>query len=96
MATSSPTSIAQIAFRLRSTREALELTPTELCKQVGIRTNTWSQWENGKGRPELDKGLLLCDKLGVTLDWIYRGDPGGLPVRIASKLRILTDRAKAS
>jgi hypothetical protein len=26
--------------------------------------------------------VLICRTTGVTLDWIYRGDPSGLPLRL--------------
>lgn len=82
-----PRHIDQIAYRLKLTRTvALEIGQTELCALVGIKTNTYNQWEMGKGRPELDKAMLLCEALGYTLDWIYRGDPAGLPYAIASKI----------
>lgn len=88
-----PTHLDLIAFRLRSTRLALELSQAELCRLTGIATNTWNQYEKGISRPELDKALILCEKLGITLDWIYRGDPSGLPLRITEKLRPLRPSA---
>ena len=86
MPTRQPSHVELIAFRLRSTRIALELSQAELCRLTGIATNTWNQWEKGIGRPELDKALILCDKLGITIDWIYRGDPSGLPLRITQRM----------
>ena len=65
------------------------LNQTELCRLTGIATNTWNQYEKQAKRPELDKALLMCEKLGWTLDWIYRGDPSGLPLRITEKMQPL-------
>jgi transcriptional regulator with XRE-family HTH domain len=84
--THSPTEIQEIAKRLIDTRGALGYSQAELFKSAGIRTNTYNQWEMAKGRPQLDEALKLCTRLGYTLDWIYRGDPSGLPYRITSKL----------
>ena len=78
----SPTSVSAIAARLIQTREALGLTQTELCRSSGIERNTYNQWEKGRNRPDLDKAFLLCETFGLTLDWIYRGDPSGLPSRL--------------
>ena len=78
--------VEQIAYRLRLSREALGLSPAELCRITGIRPNTYSQWENAKGRPRLDEARLLRKYLGYTLDWIYEGIPSGLPMPILSQL----------
>ena len=81
-----PSQVERIAANLKAAREALDLSPAELCRRTGIQPNTYSQWEGAKGRPSLDEALRLCAGLGYTLDWIYRGDPSGLPARIASRL----------
>lgn len=78
--------IDAIAERLRVTREALGLSPAELCRLTGIKPNTYSQWEKGRGRPRLDEARLLRRNLGYTLDWIYEGDRAGLPHSIAAKI----------
>ena len=79
-------SVDAIAHRLRVTREALGLTQTELCRRTGIATNTYNQWEMGRGRPDLDQAMKLCNAFRYTLDWIYRGDSAGLPGNLALKL----------
>lgn len=79
---------AVIGERLVRARLALGLTQSELADAAGIGRNTYNQWERGKGRPGLGEALKLCDKFGLTLDWIYRGDPSGLPFRIASGLQL--------
>lgn len=87
MATPSPSEVQRIAHRLIITREnGLEISQADLCRITGIKTNTYNQWEMAKGRPRLDEAKLLCDHFGYTLDWIYRGDPSGLPFKITSKL----------
>jgi transcriptional regulator with XRE-family HTH domain len=78
--------LQEIADRLRASRLALGIKPAELCRMTGIKPNTYSQWENAKGRPNLDEAMRLCDVLGYTLDWIYLGDPSGLPLAFTSKL----------
>jgi antitoxin component HigA of HigAB toxin-antitoxin module len=42
---------------------------------------------SGKKRLGLDSALLLCERYGVTLDWIYRGDYGSLPLRTEIEIR---------
>jgi transcriptional regulator with XRE-family HTH domain len=90
-----PTSVLSIAGRLTALREELGLNQAEICRLTGVEPNTWNQWEKAKGRPELDKALLVCGATGVTLDWIYRGNPAGLPYDLAQKL-IIHNKAHAS
>ena len=78
--------VDQIAVRLRLSREALGIKPAELCRITGIKPNTYSQWEAAKGRPRLDEARLLRRHFGITLDWIYEGDPSGLPHSLTSKM----------
>lgn len=79
-----------IAERLRASQAALGLKSAEVCRLTGIRPNTYSQWLNAKGRPRLDEAMMLCDQFGYTLDWIYFGDPAGLPYSLASELGLPT------
>ena len=79
-------SIEAIAHRLRATRAALGLEQAPFCRRAGIAPNTYNQFERAKGRPSLDMALKLCDAYGLTLDWIYRGDPSGLPYELARSL----------
>ena len=78
--------LREIAARLLAGQEALGLNAVSVCRLAGIKTNTYSQWVNAKGRPQLDEAMRLCDTFGYTLDWIYLGDPSGLPYALASKL----------
>lgn len=83
---SQKTSIAAIAHRLRVTREALQLTPSQFADGAGIKRNTYSQWEAAKGRPQLDQAMALCQKYRLTLDWIYFGVADGLPLNLAREV----------
>ena len=76
----------RVARNLRRARIALGLRPADICRRTGIRPNAYSQWESAKQVPRLDQAFLLCERLGYTLEWIYRGDPSGLPKRIADNL----------
>ena len=79
--------IKLLANRIKMTREALELSAAELCKTIGIKENRWSQYESGERKITLQVADLLCDEFGLTLDWIYRGNPAGLPHEFRLKLR---------
>jgi transcriptional regulator with XRE-family HTH domain len=84
--TQNPRSPAAIGHRLGLFREALGLTAAQLCREIGLAENTWSQWEIGKRNPDKLYIYKLVDTYGVTLDWIYLGNPAGLPYQLASKL----------
>ena len=74
------------ARRLIATREALGLRPSQFCEAAGIARSAYSNWEAGEKRPGLSAAIKLVKVHGLTLDWIYLGDPSGLPSRIVSKL----------
>lgn len=79
-------SIAAIAARLIATRKALEMNQSVFAATAGVKNRTYNQWEKAKGRPGLDDAIKLADAYGLTLDWIYFGDPSGLPVRLIGKI----------
>ena len=79
-------SLDAIAARLRATREAFGLGQNEFARRAGIASNTYNQYEQAKNLPRLDFANQICDTYGITLDWIYRGDRSGLPMRIANLL----------
>lgn len=79
-----------IARRLTETREILGLSQAELCREIKITPNRWSGYENDtkKRKITLEVAIKLCDRYGITLDWIYRGDPAALPSHIRAKIRL--------
>jgi transcriptional regulator with XRE-family HTH domain len=78
-----------VAYRLELTREALGLSPTELCKIVGMRPNQWSQYVDPKGKRRItvDAVFRLKDEFGITLEWVYDGDHSRLPADLREKIR---------
>ena len=71
----SPHSIGE---RLSLMRNVFGMTQTDFGKGAGSKKSTYNQYEKGKERPSLDEAIKLCDKYGLTLDWIYLGDTRGL------------------
>lgn len=86
-----PESNKLLAARLKSTREALDLVPAELCKRLKIGANAWSQYESGARRITIPVAIKFCNEYGLTLDWIYRADPSRLPYEL--RLRLPADVA---
>lgn len=75
-----------LAKRLKSTREALDLKPADVCKILKVGANAWSQYESGERRITLRVAIKLCEAYGLTLDWVYRADPSRLPHDVRIKL----------
>ena len=85
-----PSSVDQIAYRLRITRAALGHTQAVMSQLAGSSTEgqAWGNYESGERRISLDHALALCAKLGMTLEWIYRGNIHSLPADLAEKIQI--------
>jgi transcriptional regulator with XRE-family HTH domain len=82
-------SLPAIASRLRRTREALGFKKQkDFAERAGIMPPTYNQWEKAKVYPDLQFAIRLRDEYNISLDWIYLGEPSGLPYHIARLLRI--------
>lgn len=78
--------VQAIAARLRAARAAMGIDQAELCRRTGIKPNTYNQWEQEKGAPSRLEARKLKKALGWTLDYVFEGDPAGMPGYIAVKL----------
>lgn len=79
-----------VGRRLRLTREALRLTQREFSTRAGIAVNTYGQYETGTRLISPARAIELCDQYGLTLDWIYRGEAGDLPYKLAAAVKALS------
>lgn len=79
--------LKSLGNRLKSTREALELSQADLCKILRVKANRWSQYESGERRITIDVANRLCDEFSLSLDWIYRANPSQLPHGLRLKMR---------
>lgn len=73
--------------RLKRTREALGFS---VRRQFAVTTEVdqtnLARWELGEVLVPPVYVVRLKDQFGVSLDWIYAGDAGGLPRRLADTL----------
>jgi transcriptional regulator with XRE-family HTH domain len=77
----------QIARRLRRVREIYGPSLTDFCQEYKFSVSQWSNYESGF-KPSLAVAEQLVAQIpGLTLDWIYRGETGGLTVIQAKILR---------
>ncbi|MFS9152402.1 helix-turn-helix transcriptional regulator [Streptococcus infantis] len=54
--------------RLKTLRKEKKLTQKELAEQIGIKQNSYSDWETGKNEPSLENLIKLADLFEVSLD----------------------------
>lgn len=80
---------ADIGERLKLVRNVLGYSQLEFCEEAGIAPNTYNQLERGKKRPSVENAIALCEAYDITLDWIYRGEMGGLKHKTVQAIRAL-------
>ncbi len=85
-----PGNLKAVGARLRAARLALGLTQKDLYEPLGVKPATWNHWESGKRLPDPLVMAKLKDMLGISMDWIYAGDPSALPFSLA---RVVLDDA---
>lgn len=76
-----------VGRRLALTRKALGLIQTQIAEDTGLDQPRYSQYESGKRLLTLEAAMLLCERYNLTLDWLFRGDPSGLPYRLADAIK---------
>jgi DNA-binding XRE family transcriptional regulator len=81
-----PVTPKTIGRRLLRTRQALKLSQAEFCRQIGVERNLYNPFEKGRRRITIDVAMKIRDRYGVTLDWIYAGDPHDLPSELYHQL----------
>lgn len=67
--------------RLRKLRKALDLTQQELADKIGIKRNSYANYETGRNTP-IDAILIsICREFNVNEEWLRTG-VGGMFVKI--------------
>lgn len=56
------------ADKLKEKRKEVNLTQKEIAEQIGIKQNTYSDWETGRTQPNLDYLSKLAHILDTTTD----------------------------
>jgi len=75
------------AKRLELTRIALGFeSQVDFCKEIRVQKNVYNPFEKGKRRISLGIAMKIRRRFGISLDWIYCGDPASLPVHVYRKL----------
>jgi ribosome-binding protein aMBF1 (putative translation factor) len=72
--------------RLVATRKALGMSARDMQELLNISKARLNHWENERHLPDITAMLALKRLRGVSLDWVFAGDPSGLPNRILQHL----------
>src|SRR5690349_12012771 len=81
-----------VGKRLRLLRNALSLSMDQIADSIGMasRSSSWAAYETGKYMIPVHNAGALCDRHGITLDWLYRGLYSvGMPFDLANAIRAL-------
>ena len=63
-----------VALRLRAVMEAFQITThPKLAEVCGTSRSVVNNWLMGDNLPRVPEMIRLCERTGITLDWIYRG-----------------------
>ncbi len=82
-----------VARRLTLARAAYGLDQQEFATRAGLSQPQYNQFETGRRVLTLAAAMRLCEEYNLTLDWLFRDDPSGLPRDLWLKIRDLS-RAK--
>lgn len=67
--------------RVREKRKQLHLTQVDLGEKAGIAQSRISTIEAGNAKDiSLDEAAKIADKLGVSIEWLYKGDESARPI----------------
>lgn len=73
------TEYAEIGARLAAIRAAFsDLSQKAWAERNGFEATQWNNWERGTSRIPVENAERLCERYGLTLDFIYRGRRDGL------------------
>lgn len=78
-----------VARRLTLARLAYGLDQQAFGARAGLSQPQYNQFETGKRLLTLQSAMRLCDEYNLTLDWLYRDDPSGLPADLWLKIRAI-------
>lgn len=56
---------------IKRLRKNKGLKQQEIAELLGVKQNTYSDWENGKTDPSFENLVKLADLLDVSLDWLF-------------------------
>lgn len=58
--------------RIKEFRKKKKLSQRDISKKLGIKQNTFSQWETEKRIPDIKQGIKLAEILETTVESLYK------------------------
>ena len=65
--------MSDLLKRVYSLMEKAEIRPTQLAKELGMSTSTFSDWAKGKGSPSLKAVMQFSEYFNVSMDYLVYG-----------------------
>lgn len=63
----------EVGQRLRQIRKDSGLSQEQFAQALGVTRQAVSKWESGQSLPDLENIVLICERFGVSADYILRG-----------------------
>lgn len=81
---------ALIGLRLRRIREHFGINESQesFGRRFGVEKTAWSNYETGARPLPVHVADRICHNLGLSLDWIYRGNGVAIPPALLSKIEL--------
>ncbi|CUH60265.1 helix-turn-helix domain-containing protein [Thalassobacter stenotrophicus] len=77
----------EIGVRLERIRQAFsDDSQKAWAEKNRFNITQYNNWEKGNRRIPVERAMDLCDRYGVTLDFVYRGRSDGLPESLRKSL----------
>mgnify|MGYP001853454144 FL=1 len=57
---------------IKEFRKKKNLSQSDISKMLGIKQNTFSQWETGERKPNVVQGIKLAKILDTTVESLYK------------------------
>lgn len=71
--------LSDLLKRVYDLMEKAEIKPTQLSKELGMSTSTFSDWAKGKGSPSLKAVMQFAEYFDVSLDYLVYGKDHAAP-----------------
>lgn len=82
--------VPEISRRLRILRATTGLSQQKFATTCGLEYRQWNNFEQGS-RIGIDAAMSLAKHYGLSLDWIYLGNPAGMPYGIMEQIKATDD-----
>jgi hypothetical protein len=78
---------SDVAARLRQIMEVFHIADyIEMGELCGASCSQVNNWLNDYNLPRVPEMIRLCDQIGITLDWVYRGHIGWMDPNLCKRL----------